>query len=296
MKSYPIDESLGKLANFHPPFNRFVSTMGKILMHNIPFYLKRAQVNYRRIRLKGRYPFNIYVVYPNAEKDQPHACYLYLHGGGFAYKANGSQIAQFLTIIKELNIVGILIDYSVLKPYPIPNQQIAKAFDYLYENADSLHIDKEHIAVGGDSAGGYLAADLTRLRSDQIKAMVLCFPVLDPSLSTESMKSFLDTPLWNGKNNKKMWAMYGQGNPEVPNFLELEDYSCFPPAYIEVCEFDCLKDEAIAFKDKFVRAGCSVTYRFIEGAMHGYDTMKSSPLTKKSIEERIGFLRRYLER
>lgn len=223
MKRYPIDESLGKLANFLPPFNRFVATMGKIFMPNVPFYLKRATVHFRSIRFKGQNPFNVYVVYPSGDTDQPRACYLYLHGGGFAYKANGSQIAQFLTIIKELNIVGILIDYSVLKPYPIPNQQIVKAFDYLCENADLLHIDKKHIAVGGDSAGGYLAADLTRLRSDQIKAMVLCFPVLDPSLSTESMKTFLDTPLWNGKNNKKMWGMYGQGNPDLTNFLNLVD-------------------------------------------------------------------------
>lgn len=291
MKRYPIDESLGKLANFHPAFNRFVATMGKIFMPNILFYLKRAKANYRLIRFKDHYPFNVYVVYPNGDINQSRPCYLYLHGGGFAYKANGSQVAQFLTIIKDLNVVGIIVDYSVLKPYPIPNQQILKAFDYLYENADLLYIDKEHIAVGGDSAGGYLAADLARLSSERIKAMVLCFPVLDPLLSTESMKNFLDTPLWNGKNNKKMWSMYGQGNPEVPNFLHLQDYSCFPPAYIEACEFDCLKDEAIAFRDKLVLAGCPVTFRFIKGAMHGYDILKSSPLTEKSIEERIEFLR-----
>lgn len=95
MKRYPIDESLGKLANFFPPFNRFVATMGKIFMPNVPFYLKRATVHFRSIRFKGQNPFNVYVVYPSGDTDQPRSCYLYLHGGASLIKPMGRRLLSF---------------------------------------------------------------------------------------------------------------------------------------------------------------------------------------------------------
>ena len=93
-------------------------------------------------------------------------------------------------------------------PFPFLSQTCWEGLEYVRQNSEDLHIDRERIAVGGDSAGGALAAACT-LRSREEGKSDICFqmliyPVLDARMKTESMKKYTDSPVWNAHLSKKM--------------------------------------------------------------------------------------------
>ena len=80
------------------------------------------------------------------------------------------------------------------------------------------------------------------------------YPVTDNSMTTTSMKTFIDTPLWNTRNNQRMWKIYlknataQQEQIAVPMKNHLPEV--LPPTYLEIAEFDCLHDEGIFYGEK----------------------------------------------
>ena len=97
-------------------------------------------------------------------------------------------------------------------PFPIPFADCWEGLEYIRQNSRKLHIDRRRIAVGGDSAGGALAAACT-LRSRDERKLDICFqmliyPVLDARMKTESMKKYTDSPVWNAPLSRKMWELY----------------------------------------------------------------------------------------
>ena len=289
MKKYPLDKSLKSMEHFKPPFNSFIFFFAKLFMPSVNFLLKRKKINFKRISLStdGK-AFNTYIIYPNDLKKKSGAL-IYLHGGGFAFKANSSQINNFLETLNKTNLIGVLIDYSVAKEHPLPNKQVSKAFNFLLENSANFNIDKNNIFLSGDSAGGFLALDLLEWFKYPFAGLLLLFPVVDQKMNTESMRLFVDTPVWNAKSNKKMWKKYS-GGKRIKSILDSENLKYFPPTFIEVCEFDCLRDEGLALFNKLDKEGIDVTLNYVHGATHGYDTISKGDLSKESQKMRIDFI------
>lgn len=157
--------------------------------------------------------------------------------------------------------------------------------------AEEWRVDADRIAVGGDSAGGYLAAEVA-LQAQRQGVRKPCFamlvyPVLDSRMNTASMKAFIDTPMWNARLNKKMWD-YCRSPALSPS--EEADVSGFPPAYIETAQFDCLHDEGAIFVARLKEQGVEVEYNSTAATMHGFDIAKNSPVTKEAIKRRIAAL------
>lgn len=149
----------------------------------------------------------------------------------------------------------VFVDYrwAPRHAFPVGVEDCYAAFQWVYQKAEEIGIDPDKIAMGGDSAGGALAAAVCLMARDR-KASKICFqmliyPVTDARQVTESVKEFIDTPLWNGKQNQKMWKLYlGQGvhpNKAYASPMEAASFNNLPDAYIEVAEFDCLRDEGI---------------------------------------------------
>ena len=121
--------------------------------------------------------------------------------------------------------------------------------------------------------------------------LLLIYPVIDNRMVTPSMQEYKDSPLWNSRLNRKMWNIYlreGKGEYAIP--AEIEDLSLFPETYIEVEEYDALKDEAINFAEKLRDAGIHVQLKHNRRCYHGFDYFKESPTVKKAKEERLRFL------
>ena len=192
-----------------------------------------------------------------------------------------------------------LPDYRLAPKYKYPTAP-NDAFDtycWLRTQADTLGIDKNRIAVCGDSAGGNLAAVVCLMAADNGVpapiAQMLLYPVTDHRMMTESMKKYPDTPLCNSRDIVKYYAMYlPKGNlPHLPYLSPLlaDSLTGLPPAYVEVAEFDCLHDEGLAYAEALHKAGVLVQCHEVKGSMHGYDIATDSQLVKELLARRVSF-------
>ena len=142
---------------------------------------------------------------PEARPAQP-AALLSIHGGGFVSGGIDFESAGAAGLVRELEIVIVSVDYRLAPehPYPAALDDCMAALHWLHGQTDTLGIDPARIGVYGQSAGGGLAAALA-VRSRDEGGPPLCFqflgiPELDDRLDTPSMRTFVDTPLWNRPN------------------------------------------------------------------------------------------------
>ena len=153
--------------------------------------------------------------------------------------------------------------------------------------------------VAGDSAGGNIAAAVTMMLQDRKrlspKGVLLIYPVIDRSMSTESMKRYTDTPIWDAHCTELFWKIYLKGqDPSQTQYaspLEAASLEGFPKTYIEVAEFDCLHDEGAAFAEKLRSEGVSVELHEVKGACHGFEAATESTIVTDSINRRIKWIR-----
>ena len=218
---------------------------------------------------------------------------IYLHGGGFFFEAASGLYRACMEYALKGSCALMAVQYrtSDRHPYPAQDEDARTALRYVLQNADAMNIDKERIAVGGDSAGGCLAASLAQWARDEginLLFQFLVYPVLDRRMSTKSMRIFPDSPIWNARLSRKMWEILGAETSPA----ECENLSCLPPAYIEVEEYDSLRDEGTEYSERLQKTGVAVDYHFVHGSCHGFDEFMPNPLSRKMMEERISFLRK----
>lgn len=231
-------------------------------------------------------------------------CLIYFHGGGFALKASASSHRMAMYYAKEVKCKVIFVNYRTSSHHKFPTsvEDCYESSKWVYEHAQELGINPEKIALGGDSAGGGLAASVTQMlrNRDRMKPtyQLLIYPVTDSRLITESMKQFIDTPIWHSKLSRKMWQFYlretSSQDQTYASPLATDDFERLPDAYIEVAEFDCLRDEGILYADKLKEAGVDVTLKVIKGAFHGYDMMGKKSMVKEALAVRLEALKKGL--
>ena len=194
-------------------------------------------------------------------------------------------------------------DYHLIPDYPFPAayEDCMITYQYMVNNAEKYEINPNKIIVLGDSAGGALAANVCNMAQSKGLPMpcgqILIYPVTDSAMNTESMKKFPDTPLWNAKNNKRMWKMYLDGVSEhekeiaVPMNNSLPDK--LPPTYVELTEFDCLHDEGLLYAEHIRVVAECVVISETKGTLHGYDNLQEHAITQDSLKKRIEFMKKY---
>ena len=170
------------------------------------------------------------------------------------------------------------------------------------DNAADLGIDPARVGVGGDSAGGGLAASvalLARARGGPaLRFQYLGIPELDDRLETVSMRAFVDTPLWNRPAAELSWKYYLSGESTLDGVhaapARAADLSGLPPAFISTCEFDPLRDEGLDYAQRLLQAGVSVELHHYPGTFHGSGFVTDAAVTKRMIADMISAIRRAL--
>ena len=225
---------------------------------------------------------------------------LYIHGGGFQIVGTFVHIKMLEQIVEATGHSVVYVNYHLAPKHPFP----AAFFDcyhtllWMKNHAGYLLIDENDISVGGDSAGGNLAAGIALYARDKsgpkINKQMLLYPVIDIRQETDSIKEFHDAPMWNSVLNKSMWEVYMKNGDfdmlqyASPSLASLEN---MPKTYIETAQFDCLRDEAIDYARKLSEAGVKVIEYHTRKSVHGYDAVFYSNFVKKMIENRIEFLK-----
>lgn len=300
-----IDKDLrGRAAQV--PYNAFVAKIASILVPLTTSKIKPPDLlRVRSFTVKGFQNMDVPV-----EVIEPKQCEpllptaLYIHGGAFSYKASAHHRKLAFQYAQDVPCKVIFPDYHLTPkfPYPAALQDVLAVYRWMREHAAELGIDANYIAVAGDSAGAALAACLTnRCEKAGMKppcGQALIYPVTDAAMSTESMKKYVDTPLWNANSNRKMWRYYLKNNADSKEASPLQNElpSYVPPTYVEVTEYDCLHDEGVAYADKLKAAGVDVTVNETHGTFHGYDTALKAEITKANVQKRIRFLKNVLSR
>lgn len=226
---------------------------------------------------------------------------VYYHGGAFTYKAAPYHYRLVKDYSTKAKCKVLMADYRLAPKYkyPIPLKDCYSALEYAVNNAGSLGVDITKIAVGGDSAGGSLAAASALLARDKglvsLCGQMLVYPVLDKRISSQSMKSFSDTPVWNSRLSKKMMDIYLPGSDaemiEYASPAECENLIGLPAAYIETAEFDCLHDDGVTYAAMLKASNVETQLFETKETMHGFDMAGKSAITIESVQKRTEFLR-----
>lgn len=296
-----IDPELRKIAK-KIPYNRLIIRCAN-LYQTISFQLARIskETAHRKMTLKGYggLPFRVDIFVPSDSREKL-PCLIYAHGGAFSYKASAHQKKLACLYAWKGNCRVFFPDYHLTPKYPYPAayEDILALYRYVTAHEEALGIDGEKIGVAGDSAGGCLAALVcNRHEREGLKPpclQMLLYPVTDAAMETDSMKRFPDTPLWNAKNNRKMWSYYCRDPQarEDASPMRGELPKTIPAAYIETAEFDCLHDEGVLYGEKLRRAGAEADIHETRGTFHGYDIALNTQIVADNVEKRLAFLKK----
>lgn len=229
-------------------------------------------------------------------------CLVYFHGGAFVLKAAAYHKYLMSEYALGTPCKVVFVDYRLAPRYPFPIglEDCYAAFKWVYKNAEKLGIDQTKIAVGGDSAGGALAAAVTHMTRDKGEPsacfQMLIYPVTDERQTTESMQKYTDTPLWDAGLNHEMWRLYlRDGDHNIRAYaspMEANTFEKLPDAYIEVSEFDCLRDEGILYAKALEKGGNRAELNKTAGTVHGFELAEKSTVTSSCIKKRIEVLKK----
>lgn len=298
-----IDSELRKIAR-KIPYNKAVIKCANIFqVISFRFTMVPKRVINRSIVMEGykRLKFKVEIFEPlNVREKLP--CLVYVHGGAFSYKASAYHKKLACIYAAKARCRVYFPDYHLTPKYPYPAayDDVLTLYKYIMDNSEKLRIDKERIGIAGDSAGASIAALLCnyyeqeRLKKPCIQMLV--YPLTDISMRTDSMKRFPDTPLWNSKNNKRMWLYYCKNMKSEDTYNASPMHSSLPheipDTYIETAEYDCLHDEGILYGMRLRKAGANVAINETRGTIHGYDCALSTRIAVGNIKKRILFLKR----
>ena len=230
--------------------------------------------NGAEIKVREYSPESIGSIYPAV---------VYFHGGGWVFGSIETHEAFTGFLAKELKAKVFSVDYRLAPehPYPIPLVDCEAAFNWVKENSSDLGINPNRVSIGGDSAGGNLAASLCVKRKQEElsmpKAQLLIYPVTDltlkhPSidemaegffLTKDSMEYFRDNYLENRELIK---------DPLVSP-LFAEDLSGHPPAVVVTAGFDPLRDEGDQYAQALRNANVEIYHRTHDSYIHGFVNM-----------------------
>jgi len=208
---------------------------------------------------------------------------LFIHGGAFALGDLDVEDIKAMRLAVDCDCLVVSVDYRLAPEHPFP-AGLDDCYDVLAWMADGVdlpQLDTSRIAVAGTSAGGCLAAGLTLLSRDRsgpaIAFQLLTYPALDSSGSSASAREFVDTPGWDGVNNRLMWTLYlgttadANVSPYAAPALAT-DLRGLPPALILTAEFDPLRDEAAAYAGALASADVATRLLPSAGTFHGFET------------------------
>lgn len=206
-------------------------------------------------------------------------CLIYMHGGAWMQGSPETHWDITSRIASWSKMTVISIDYAKAPEikFPVAIDQCNAVARWVAANSAMLGIDSTRISVGGDSAGGNLAAALALdLRDSDVRlnGQLLIYPACDFDHTRPSFAENAEGPLIQVAGMDRVNAMYvgPQENLTHPRAAPLcaQSHSGLPPTYIAVAEFDPLRDSGAEYAQALGAAGVTVEYDKGEGLIHGY--------------------------
>ncbi|AMO61437.1 alpha/beta hydrolase [Mycolicibacterium phlei] len=237
----------------------------------------------------GGLPVPVRIYHPDA--DGPLPILVYAHGGGWVFCDLDSHDGLCRNLSNLLSAVVISVHYrrAPESRWPAAAEDVYAATRWAAEHAAEIGGDADRVAVGGDSAGGNLAAVTALMARDRggpaLVAQLLLYPMIDANFDTESYRLY-GKGFYNPRPALQWY--WDQYVPEVadrthPYASPLHaDLDGLPPAVVVLAGHDPLRDEAVAYADALEAAGTRVVRCPFEGGIHGFMTMPMLDIAHKA--------------
>ncbi|KKC04840.1 alpha/beta hydrolase [Mycobacterium nebraskense] len=234
----------------------------------------------------GSIPARIY--YPHGEPRDNRAAVVFCHGGGFVLCDIESHDGFCRALARGAEAVIVSIGYRLAPEHPAPAAVLDAfaAFCWVVDHASELGIDPARTAIGGDSAGGNLAAVTALLCRERAvagpAAQLLLYPVIDPSFDTDSYRRCATGYFLTRAAMQWYWRQYlgAETLLEQPDLVapaRAESHAGLPPAVIVTAGLDPLHSEGCDYARRLRDAGVRVVHRDFPGLFHGFLTIPSFP-------------------
>lgn len=235
----------------------------------------------------GVIPVRIYR--PAGDPDLP--ILVYAHGGGFVFCNLDSHDGLCRSLSNLIGTIVISVDYRLAPehPWPAAAEDVYAVTRWAFTQAAEFGGDPQRLLVGGDSAGGNLAAVTTLMARDRhdppLTGQLLLYPVIAPDFDTDSYREF-----GSGYYNPTP-ALQWYWDQYVPTAADRrQPYACplgadlhgLPPAVIALAGHDPLRDEGLAYSCALQEAGVPTTEYFYAGGIHGFMTMPMLDLAQRA--------------
>lgn len=227
----------------------------------------------------GYLPIRIYR--PSDEPNLP--IMLYLHGGGWVIGNMDGFEPTVRSLANKGKFVIVQVQYQKAPehPFPTPFNDCYAALEWIVKNAEVLKIDPRKIGVGGDSAGGNLAAAIAiKVRDSKLVNLAFQMLVYPCTGHDGSLPSAISNSEGFGLTSKVMrWfeKQYAQSEADLTNPYAFpatcNDLTNLAPAVVVTAEYDPLADDGRLYADKLMSAGVSVVFKEYEGAIHGFNAL-----------------------
>ena len=241
----------------------------------------------------GDHRIRIRIIRTAGEPPEKSPGVLWIHGGG--YQSGSSRdvyVTRALSLAVKFGAVVVSPDYRLSRkhPYPAGLHDCYAALLYMKEHAEELGIRDDQIMVGGESAGGGMAAALCMLAKDigsvNIAFQMPLYPMLDDRDTETSRDNH--APNWNTKRNHKAWKRYlrdAWGTDLVSPYAapaRREDVSGLPPCYTYVGAIEPFCRETVDYVERLKQAGIEAEADVYPDWFHAYDLI--FPMKKVSRE------------
>jgi acetyl esterase len=231
----------------------------------------------------GPIPARIYTPKTLRKKDGMAPVLVFFHGGGWTIGDLDSHDVVCRKLADEGQLIVISVDYRLAPEHKFPaavDDAIA-ATTWIAENAKQLGADASRLVVGGDSAGGNLAAVVAIAARDgngpAIAGQVLVYPATESARTHPSHREPETSILLTHSVTKWFYEQYLRNAADIHDWraspARAKTLTGLPPAYVLTAGADPLRDEGDEYADRLKQAGVPVTWRHFSGQFHGFFTM-----------------------
>ena len=205
---------------------------------------------------------------------------LWFHGGGFVIGDLDTHDSVCRRIARLAECIVVAVDYRLApeSKFPAAADDCMAALRWVALHGERLGVDAERLAVGGDSAGGNLAAVCALVARNEgfpkLKLQLLIYPCVAPEPETRSHHQFAEGCLLTRKSITWFYAQYLRSSKDTQDFrfapLIADDLANLAPAFVLVAGYDPLRDEGVQYASRLIEAGNRVTLVNYEGMIHGF--------------------------
>jgi acetyl esterase len=208
------------------------------------------------------------------------AAIIWLHGGGWVLGDIDSHDGLCRSLANSSGAVVLAVQYRLApeEPFPAGLADAIETTRLVAVRAADLGIDPTRLAIGGDSAGGNLAAVVTQLGVVNLRAQALAYPVTDCRMETESYREFADDHFLTRSSMHWFFNHYApttdRRDPRVsPLLAPRTQLAASPPTIVITCECDPLHDEGVAYANALRDCDVVVEHWDLPGMVHGALTL-----------------------